>query len=60
MILAGETGPKRDVVLLNAAYALVAAGVARDVEAGLEKSRAAIDDGLALAKLNGLIAQTNA
>jgi len=60
MILAGATGPKRDVVLLNAAYALVAAGVARDVEAGLEKSRAAIDDGLALAKLNGLIAQTNA
>ena len=59
-ILAGNPGPKRQVVLLNAAYALVAAGLAKDVEAGLERARAAIDDGLAMAKLEGLVALTNA
>ena len=58
-ILAGKPGPKRDVVLLNAAYALVAAGLSRDVEAGLVRSRGVIDDGLAKAKLEGLIALTN-
>ncbi|MEJ2520216.1 MAG: anthranilate phosphoribosyltransferase [Desulfuromonadales bacterium] len=57
-VLAGANGPKRDVVLLNAAYALVAAGVAQDVADGLEKARNAIDDGLAMAKLEGLIAST--
>jgi anthranilate phosphoribosyltransferase len=57
-VLAGANGPKRDVVLLNAAYALVAAGVAQDVAGGLEKARNAIDDGLAMAKLEGLIAST--
>ena len=59
-VLAGTPGPKRDVVLLNAAYALVAAGLARDVESGLDKARVAIDDGLAMARLNDLIRMTNA
>lgn len=59
-VLMGQPGPKRDVVLLNAAYALVAAGAAKDVEAGLESGRTAIDDGLAMAKLEALIALTNA
>jgi anthranilate phosphoribosyltransferase len=59
-VLTGQSGPKRDVVLLNAAYALVAAGAAKDVEAGLERGRSAIDDGLAMAKLEALIALTNA
>lgn len=59
-VLTGTPGPKRKVVMLNAAYALVASGLARDVEAGLEKARRAIDDGLALAKLENLIALTNA
>jgi anthranilate phosphoribosyltransferase len=59
-VLAGDTGPKRDIVLLNAAYALVAAGLAKNVEAGLERARAAIDDDLAMAKLDGLVALTNA
>jgi anthranilate phosphoribosyltransferase len=58
-VLAGHPGPKRDVVLLNAAYALVAAGVARDVESGLGRGLSAIDDGLAMAKLDALIAMTN-
>ena len=59
-VLAGNQGPKRDIVLLNAAYALVAAGLAKNVEVGLERARAAIDDGLAMAKLDGLVAMTNA
>jgi anthranilate phosphoribosyltransferase len=59
-ILAGSPGSKRDIVLLNAAYALVAAGLAQNVEAGIERARAAIDDGLAMAKLDGLVAMTNA
>ena len=58
-VLAGAPGPKRDVVLLNAAYALVAAGLAEDVEGGLDRARTALDDGLATAKLEALIALTN-
>jgi anthranilate phosphoribosyltransferase len=58
-VLNGKPGPKRDVVLLNAAYALVAAGLAKDIEAGLERARGAIDDGMALAKLDGLVQMTN-
>ena len=58
-VLSGNASPKRDVVLLNAAYALVAAGVAENVEAGLEKAGNAIDKGLAMAKLEGLVSQTN-
>jgi len=58
-LLAGEMGPKRDVVLLNAAFALVAAGVAADVPAGLNAAAAAIDTGGALAKLEGLVRLTN-
>ncbi len=58
-VLAGNPGPKRDVVILNAAYALVASGLAKDVEVGLDRARAAIDDGLAMAKLNALVKMTN-
>ncbi|HSR36640.1 MAG TPA: anthranilate phosphoribosyltransferase, partial [Desulfurivibrionaceae bacterium] len=54
-LLAGERGPKRDVVLLNAAYALMAAGKADDVKAGMALATEAIDSGRAqvdkLAKL---------
>jgi anthranilate phosphoribosyltransferase len=59
-VLAGKPGPKQDVVLLNAAYALVAAGLAKDINIGIEKARAAIDDGLASAKLEGLVNLTSA
>ena len=37
----GEPGPHRDVVLLNAAAGLVAAGVCADLEAGLDRAAAA-------------------
>ncbi|PNU21588.1 anthranilate phosphoribosyltransferase [Geothermobacter hydrogeniphilus] len=58
-VLAGETGPKRDVVLLNAAYALVAAGAAENPLTGLSRAATAIDEGRALACLNALVELTN-
>jgi len=59
-ILAGERGPRRDVVLLNAAAALVAGGVAGDFEGGLQQAAEAIDSGSAREKLEGLVAFTQA
>jgi anthranilate phosphoribosyltransferase len=44
-IFAGENGPRRDVVLLNAGAALVAAGVAREIGEGIDAARAALDAG---------------
>ncbi len=57
-VLDGEPGPRRDIVCLNAAAAIVAAGLAEDFRAGLEAARAAIDDGRARAKLDALAAAT--
>ncbi|MFZ5632704.1 MAG: anthranilate phosphoribosyltransferase [Bacillota bacterium] len=57
-ILAGETGPRRDAVILNAALALVAAGAAEDFARGLEVAGDSIDSGRALNKLNDLVAFT--
>ncbi len=55
-ILTGqERGPKRDVVLLNAAAALVAGDVVADLATGLEMARASIDEGRALERLECLI-----
>ena len=50
-VLAGAPGPRRDVVLLNAAAALVVADKARDLAAGVAQAAAAIDDGRAAAVL---------
>jgi len=56
-ILAGEVqNGKRDVVLLNAGAALVAAGVCDSLEAGIARAAEVIDRGAALAKLDALIA----
>jgi anthranilate phosphoribosyltransferase len=44
-VFAGEPGPRRDVVLLNAGAALVAAGRARDIPEGIEIARDALDSG---------------
>jgi len=46
-VLDGATGPRRDVVLLNAAAALRAAGLARDWKEGLGLAAEAIDSGRA-------------
>ncbi|MBW2271707.1 MAG: anthranilate phosphoribosyltransferase [Deltaproteobacteria bacterium] len=54
-ILAGESGPRRDIVLLNAAGALWAAGAAADLAEGLELARRSIDGGAAAASLEALV-----
>ena len=54
-ILSGkEQGPKRDVVLLNAAAAIVVSGKAHNFEQGIEAAREALDSGAALKKLEML------
>ncbi len=54
-ILQGETGPRRDVVLLNAAAVFLAAGKAADFSGGIEMARESIDSGRAMGKLNDLV-----
>jgi anthranilate phosphoribosyltransferase len=54
-ILEGEAGPKRDVVVVNAGAALVAAGVARDFQEGIGMAKSSIDEGRAGQKLEALI-----
>jgi anthranilate phosphoribosyltransferase len=51
-VLGGERGPVRDAVLLNAALALVAAGISDDVIDGIGRAAEAIDDGKAAATLD--------
>lgn len=58
-VLRGKKGPRRDIVLLNAAFGLVAAGVASDLFAGLAMAGAAIDEGRALKKLEQLTAMSH-
>jgi anthranilate phosphoribosyltransferase len=55
-ILDGEPGPKRDMVLVNAAAALVAGGRARDFKEGVALAAQSIDSGAARGKLEALIA----
>jgi anthranilate phosphoribosyltransferase len=50
----GEGGPKRDIVMLNAAAALVAAGQAKDIPDGLQQAADSLDSGAALDKLQAL------
>jgi anthranilate phosphoribosyltransferase len=54
-LLEGEHGPRRDVVLLNAAAALLAAGKAEDLAHGVTLARVSIDEGRALAALDALV-----
>jgi anthranilate phosphoribosyltransferase len=51
-VLQGGRGPRRDVVVLNAAAALVVAGRARDLREGASLAAAAIDEGRAAALLD--------
>jgi len=50
-VLGGERGPRRDVVLLNAAAALVAADRASELRAGIAMAASTIDAGAATALL---------
>jgi len=55
-VLAGKKSARRDVVLLNAAAALVAAGRADHLRDAVPLARRAIDSGAALQKLEALVA----
>jgi anthranilate phosphoribosyltransferase len=57
-VLSGEKDARRDVVLINAAAALMAAGKAEDLRQGIALAAAAIDEGRALEKLEALAAYT--
>ena len=59
-VLEGAKGPRRDVVLLNAAGALLAAGKAETLAAGIEQAKSCIDSGAATKKLEQLIQFTQA
>jgi anthranilate phosphoribosyltransferase len=54
-VLSGETGPARNVVLLNASAALVAAGRAQDLKEGVDTAAEAVDSGAAAEKLDALV-----
>jgi len=53
-VFAGECGPRRDVVLLNSAPAIVAGGAAKTWKEGLQVAAEVIDSGAALKKLKQL------
>jgi anthranilate phosphoribosyltransferase len=53
-VLAGTPGPRRDVVLINSAAGLVAAGRAADLNEGMRLAAESIDSGAARAKLAAL------
>jgi anthranilate phosphoribosyltransferase len=58
-VLAGEPGPYRDIVLLNAAAALIVGGRAASLADGVTRAGEAIDSGAARRALDRLIAITN-
>ena len=57
-LFAGERGPKRDALLANAAAALVVAGKADDLSAGVKLAAEVIDSGAAAAKVDEFAAFT--
>jgi anthranilate phosphoribosyltransferase len=70
-VLAGEEGPVRDIVLLNAAAGLVSWDLAHDAtlaeqdirarfREGIARAAQAIDSGAAIAKLDAWVAATTA
>jgi anthranilate phosphoribosyltransferase len=54
-LLKGERGPKRDVVLLNAAGVLLVGSAAKDLSDGLKLAAESVDSGNALRKLEQLV-----
>ncbi len=58
-ILKGEKGPKRDIVVINAAAAVLAGEKAGDYKEAIEKTSETIDSGLAYKKLEEIKTTTN-
>ena len=59
-LLAGTGGPLRDIVLLNSSAALLVAGRAINLAAGIELAAKSLDSGAARRVLDDLVARTNA
>jgi anthranilate phosphoribosyltransferase len=59
-ILNGEKGPRRDIVLMNSAVAIIAAGKTEDFEEALGMAEDSIDSGMALKKLEEVKRISNA
>lgn len=59
-VLDGKKFPPRDIVLLNAGAALVVAGIAADLAAGIAKAAEAVDSGKAAQALHRLVEKTRA
>jgi anthranilate phosphoribosyltransferase len=59
-VLGGESGPRRDIVLLNAGAAIYVGGRAETLAGGVEAAAATIDSGAAVALLERLVAVTAA
>jgi anthranilate phosphoribosyltransferase len=59
-VLGGERGPRRDIVLVNAAAPIVAAGLATGFVDGVRVARSVIDSGAAAEKLDAVIARAAA
>lgn len=58
-ILSGETGPKRDIAVLNAAFGIYVSGKAKTPQKAFILAQQSIDEGKALAVLENLIKETN-
>lgn len=58
-LLSGEASEYRDIVLLNSGVALMIAGLAADIPAGIDMARTSIDSGKARAALQKLIEVSN-
>jgi anthranilate phosphoribosyltransferase len=54
-VLAGTTGPHRDIAVLNAAAGLVVAGISPDLAHGVQRAGSVIDEGAAAAVLDNLV-----
>jgi anthranilate phosphoribosyltransferase len=59
-VLEGHRGPHRDIVVLNAAAALVASGTSDDLVGGVASAEASIDGGHAAAVLDALVTVSTA
>ncbi|MDK2820234.1 MAG: anthranilate phosphoribosyltransferase [Clostridia bacterium] len=55
-VLSGEKSPARDIVVLNAAFALLAGGATSNLTKAIEIAKESIDSGRALAKLKAMVA----
>ncbi len=57
-VLANQSGPAQDIVLLNAGAAIYTAGIESNLETGIETARRVIKNGLAMSKLDELVKLT--